>query len=121
MSEEISFETLCENPTIEGVFDIHPEEVLRFVGRLKLIDVRQPEEFTGELGHIAESELIPMEHLPEKLPSLDRNLAIVFICRSGARSGRATAFAHSLGFDTVYNMKGGMLFWNDLQLPIVKN
>lgn len=33
------------------------------------------------------------------------------VCRSGARSGQATAFLESQGFD-VTNMTGGMLEWN---------
>lgn len=118
---ELSLETLDENPTFQGVMDIHPREVQKIAAQVRLIDVRQPEEYAGELGHIQNATLMPLESVPEVIADLDRNNTYVFICRSGGRSGRAAAFAQSLGFDKVFNMKGGMLLWNQLQLPTVKD
>ena len=52
MSDSI-FNTLTENPNYAGVKDIEPEEVLEKKDSLTLIDVRRPDEYEGELGHIA--------------------------------------------------------------------
>lgn len=41
---------------------------------------------------------------------LDKNKPYIMICRSGGRSGQATAFLQSQGYD-VTNMTGGMLDW----------
>lgn len=79
---------------------------------LHLVDVRRPEEFTGELGHIPGSILKTLgPELDEYLRSEDRNKPILFICRSGARSANATLYAMELGYKSVYNLEGGMIDW----------
>lgn len=108
------------NPHFNDVFDVEPQDVLSNISDLKLIDVREPSEFTGELGHIDGSELVVLSTLPEKLSSLSQTKPIVFICRSGSRSAQASAFALSKGLTKTYNMRGGMILWNQLSLPIQK-
>lgn len=115
---QVHFENRIENPSFEGVFDVEPTELQTKLNQVKLIDVRQPDEFTGELGHIAGSELVVLDTLPDQLANLSKDHTIVFICRSGTRSARAAAFAKMNGYEHVYNMLGGMLLWNNLQLPV---
>jgi rhodanese-related sulfurtransferase len=43
---------------------------------------------------------------------------VVVVCRSGVRSTTAAAILTSLGFEDVSNLKGGMLAWHDLGLPV---
>lgn len=77
-----------------------------------LVDVRRDEEFNGELGHIPGSKLVTLgPALIEFLEATDKNKNIVFICRSGARSGQATSIALQMGFINVANMTGGMIKW----------
>lgn len=114
----VEFESKSENPNFEGVFDIAPGELQQKSGQVKMIDVRQPDEYVGELGHIAGAELIVLDTLPDQLENLPKDQTVVFICRSGARSAKATAYAMMNGFTNVYNMHGGMLSWNQLQLPV---
>jgi rhodanese-related sulfurtransferase len=116
--EVIQFTTKTENPNFDNVFDIAPAELQQVSSKVRMIDVRQPEEFVGELGHIHGAELIVLDQLPDKISNLSKNETIVFVCRSGARSGQATAFAKMNGFTHVYNMKGGMIAWNNLLLPV---
>lgn len=104
----------------EGVptLDIHAPEEL---GEYELIDVRRPDEFTGELSHIEGARLVTQgEELDHFLAAQDKNKKILFICRSGARSARATLQAMELGFRDVFNMEGGMLLWNEKGFPIKK-
>ncbi len=108
------------NPFFSDVDDVDPSEVHKNSNLLKLIDVRQPEEFTGELGHVPFSELISLSNLTSKADSLPKDKSIVFICRSGARSAQAASYAKSIGYTNVYNMAGGMILWNELKLPTEK-
>lgn len=117
MSNFHRFESAEENPFVPGVIDIQPTELWDKKSGVRMIDVRQPEEYTGELGHIPGTELMPLAEVPEKLQSIPKTDVIVFVCRSGGRSAQASAFAQSQGFEHVFNMKGGMLLWNDLKLP----
>lgn len=114
----VEFETKTDNPNYEGVFDIAPAELQQKSKLVKMIDVRQPDEFVGELGHIAGAELLVLNTLPDHLSSLPKDQTIVFICRSGGRSSQAAAYAVSNGYTNVYNMRGGMLQWNQLLLPV---
>jgi rhodanese-related sulfurtransferase len=82
--------------------------------------VREPEEYTGELGHISGCVLIPLKELPTRVAELEKykERHIVAICRAGVRSTTAAAILTGLGFEQVSNLKGGMLDWNDQNLPV---
>jgi glyoxylase-like metal-dependent hydrolase (beta-lactamase superfamily II)/rhodanese-related sulfurtransferase len=85
-----------------------------------LLDVRDADEYSGELGHVAGSRLIPLRELSERAGELEpyRHRPIVAICRAGVRSTTASAILTALGFDQVVNLRGGMVEWNDRGLPV---
>ncbi len=85
-----------------------------------VLDVREPEEYSDELGHIRGSRLIPLKTLPARAGELDalKTSEIVVVCRAGVRSSTAAAVLTGLGFEHVSNLKGGMLEWNDAGLPV---
>lgn len=83
-------------------------------GSFRMIDVRRPEEYTGELGHIEGSELVTLEtDFENMLPRWGTDETYVFICRSGRRSTDAALYAMQKGFKNVYNLEGGMIDWNE--------
>ena len=114
------FKQKLPNPNFDNVFDVTAEEVNSNVQNLTLIDVRQPEEYTGELGHIHNAQLVVLGEIPNQIKNIPTDKPVVFICRSGMRSAQASAYAYSLGIKNTYNMLGGMLLWNKLSLPIEK-
>lgn len=85
-----------------------------------VLDVREASEYKGELGHIAGSVLIPLRQLSDRAGELDahRGRQIVVVCRSGVRSTTAAAMLYGLGCERVYNLKDGMVEWNDRKLPV---
>ncbi len=113
--EKVQFESQEENLYFEGVFDIDPRELHAKKDSVLMVDVRQPEEYQGDLGHIPGSQLVALDELPEQIQNLPKNQTIVFVCRSGTRSARAAAFAIEHGYTNVYNLKGGMILWNELE------
>lgn len=111
--------------TVNGIPEVTVKDVLKAIDTKKdnllLIDVRRPDEFDGELGHIAGAKLLTLgEDLTKFLETNDRNAEIVFICRSGARSANATSESIKLGYKKSVNMIGGMLLWNEEKYPTVK-
>lgn len=116
-SQFVQFETREDNLHYEGVLDIDPRELAQKKNQVVLVDVRQMEEYVGDLGHIPGSKLIALDELPESMDQIPRNKTVVFVCRSGGRSARAAAFAMEQGYTEVYNLKGGMILWNELHLP----
>jgi rhodanese-related sulfurtransferase len=102
----------------DGVREVSPDDVHAARGSVTLIDVREPHEFTGELGHIPGAKLVPLGTVEEAATAWPKEDEIVVVCRSGARSGRATALLSSMGFARVYNMAGGMLAYGEQKLPV---
>lgn len=104
-----------------GIPEVSAENIKDFVGKVRMIDVRRPEEYTGELGHIPGAELVTLgPDLQNFLEKENQDQTIVFVCRSGARSGQATMFSQQIGYKKVYNLTGGMIRWNELKFPIEK-
>ena len=115
------FSSRTQNPDFPGVEDVSPTEVQSLKDQLALIDVRRPDEWVGELGHVKEAQLLTLDLLPQKVAELPKDKCIVFICRSGRRSAQAATFAKENGFANVFNMSGGMLAWNEANLEVVKD
>ncbi len=107
--------------TYAGVPELSPQWVRDHLGEIRsswrLIDVREEEEFNGELGHIDGAELVPLATLGEALSDGDRSACIVTICRSGGRSAQAALLLEKRGFERVANLAGGMIRWRDLEEP----
>ena len=85
-----------------------------------ILDVREPEEYTGELGHISGSLLVPLKDLTARANELEKHKDrhIIVVCRAGVRSTTAAAILTGLGFEQVSNLKGGMLDWNKNHLAV---
>lgn len=103
---------------VDEVPEITPDEFKTHLGKVTLIDVRRPEEFNGELAHIPGSKLVTLgPELDEFLKSHDLEDEVVFVCRSGARSGRATLQARAMGLSKCVNLQGGMILWHQKKFP----
>lgn len=75
---------------------------------LNLVDVREDDEVAE--GKIPGVIHIPLGSVESRMNELDKSKEYIMVCRSGGRSGRATEFLESQGYD-VTNMEGGMLAW----------
>jgi sulfur dioxygenase len=98
-----------------GVWEIDPHGLEELTGEhaeaVQILDVREPEEFTGPLGHIADAVLIPLGELAARTGELSRERPIVAVCRAGGRSAQATVILQQAGLKDVANLTGGMLRW----------
>jgi len=107
----------------QSLREISPEEVNRLqqnTQEMIIIDVRTPEEFTGELGHIPGAILRPLQQIENWEPEFSKDIdkKIIMVCRSGNRSSVSTQYLLDKGYKNVYNMSGGMRAWNKLAFPI---
>ena len=75
---------------------------------LNIIDVREVNEVAG--GKIPGAVNIPLGLIEFRMHELDKSKEYIIVCHSGGRSGRATQFLESYGFNVI-NMTGGMLSW----------
>lgn len=97
--------------TFAGIWEIQPRALEEHAANVQIVDVRQPDEFTGSLGRIAGATLIPLGELPARAGELARDRPVVCVCRSGARSAQASVLLRKAGFSDVANLAGGMLRW----------
>ncbi len=84
--------------------------------RALLIDVREPEEY--ELGHLANSRLLPLRDVVGAVEDLPRDRTVFLVSRSGRRSTRAMRLFVDVGFEKVFNLKGGILSWKARGRPL---
>lgn len=106
--------------TVTGVPEITVDWLAANPAAMRLVDVRERGEFTGELGHVDGAELVPLGIVAAKAIDWDRTAPLALICRSGGRSGRAALELERMGFRKVVSVAGGMLLWNRKALPISK-
>jgi sulfur dioxygenase len=78
---------------------------------VQVLDVREPAEFTGPLGHIRGATLLPLGELAARARELPKDKPIVAVCRAGSRSAQATTILQKAGFADIANLPGGMLRW----------
>lgn len=107
-----------EAPDGEAFHDVDPEFVSARRDMVALVDVREPLEFTGELGHVPGATLVPLATLIDTASAWDRDTDIVLVCRSGGRSARAASELARHGFRRLYNLRGGMVAWHAAHLPV---
>lgn len=84
-----------------------------------LLDVRTPEDYEGDQGHVAGSVLIPLEELEQRIEELGDYLEkpIVTICRTDRKSAKAAQILAQHGFADVHVVKMGMTDWNAKNYP----
>lgn len=84
-----------------------------------LLDVRTPNETAkGKIQDALEIDFRQAGFL-DLVNQLPKDKPVFVYCRSGNRSGQAMAKMVKLGFTEVYNLKGGILAWEDAGRPVI--
>ncbi len=97
--------------TFAGIWEIQPQSLEEAADKVQIIDVREPSEFEGPLGHIRGAVMIPLRELAKRNGEIDHERPVVAVCRSGARSAQATVILQQAGIKNAANLAGGMLRW----------
>jgi glyoxylase-like metal-dependent hydrolase (beta-lactamase superfamily II)/rhodanese-related sulfurtransferase len=97
--------------TFAGIWEVQPHWLEEHLRDVQIVDVREPDEFNGPLGHVPGARLIPLGALAKNTENLSKATPLVMVCRSGARSAQATVLLGKAGFEKVANLSGGMLRW----------
>jgi rhodanese-related sulfurtransferase len=78
-----------------------------------IVDVREPDEFKGPLGHIEGAINIPLGQLTtEWRKPDDRTYPLVAVCRTDTRSVKAADILRQSGIPNVKILRGGMEAWS---------
>jgi len=99
---------------------ISPAELQARMDTIQLIDVRTPQEFSsGHLKNAVNINYFDSDFL-QKMNALDKSKEVYIYCKSGNRSGSAAQKLEDAGFPKVYDLKGGIINWNQNKLETVK-
>lgn len=79
-------------------------------GKVQLIDVRTPGEYTSY--HAKGFKNIPLQQINNQLHQIKRDIPVVLMCASGARSAQAASLLAKNGYVNVYNFTGGIARYN---------
>ena len=111
----------CSNGQ-SGQTSLMPKEFEAKVAELSnavILDVRTPDEFNGGTIQNAINADITSYDFNNVVQALDKKQPIMVFCLSGGRSKDAARVLRNSGFETVYELKGGILKWNAENLPLV--
>ena len=98
--------------------EVRPAEVAELRGRgAVLVDVREDDEWTA--GHAPDAVHLPLGRVGEAAGRF-AGQAVLTVCRSGARSGRAAKTLAAAGVG-VHSVAGGMSAWAAAGLPVVRD
>ncbi|HRO76562.1 MAG TPA: rhodanese-like domain-containing protein [Crocinitomicaceae bacterium] len=88
------------------------QQVLTKNKSIQLVDVRTPEEFAE--GHLENAVNININssNFAKQVEKLDKSKPVYIYCRSGGRSRTAGATLEKMGFKEIYDLKGGILYWD---------
>ncbi len=107
---------------LSPVPELGPAEAIRLINDRDplVLDVREPAEYKG--GRIGQALHVPVGKLTAELERLgkDHDRPVLVYCRSGNRSLRAATLLRKAGFTEVYHLAGGILAWENANLPLTR-
>ena len=106
------------NVTFAGIPEVEPDWVARHLDEICVLDVRSEAEYSGDLGYIEGSILIPLDQLRDRIREVPTDKPVVAMCQSGKRSSMATQILKASGIEDVANVPGGLIHWSRLALPL---
>ncbi|MGY1704779.1 rhodanese-like domain-containing protein [Geodermatophilus sp. SYSU D00697] len=84
-------------------------------GAALVVDVREPD--GHRLGHVPGAHDLPLSVPADLLPQLPKRQPVDVTCRTGGRSGRATALVRAAGIDAT-DVAGGTDAWIPSGRPV---
>lgn len=83
----------------------------------QVIDVRTPKEFAT--GHLPNAVNINFNDtaFASNIAALDKSKPVFVYCLAGGRSANAAKKMEEAGFTTIYDLKGGVMAWQNNNMP----
>lgn len=107
---------------LSGIRAVGPAEATRMINHdhAVLVDMRPEKDFSA--GHIVNALHVPSsDNQGEGKLSTYRERPVIVYCRSGQQSSHYCGRLKKQGYETVYNLKGGIQAWQQANLPVSKN
>lgn len=84
-----------------------------------VLDLRSKEAFSQ--GHIVNAKNVPQDEFEARRDSVlgSTTKPVLAVCNSGASSTKTVTLLRQAGFESAFNLKGGMAAWSQAGLPVV--
>ena len=84
-----------------------------------VVDIRSADAFAR--GHIVNAKNIPADEFDAKMAQLEKfkSQPVIAVCDNGITAMRTVTALRNAGFESAYNLKGGMTGWSQAGLPVV--
>jgi rhodanese-related sulfurtransferase len=113
---------LAYNLTVGDKGSVDPAAATELINHkdAAVVDVRPAADFAK--GHIINAQNVPMNGFKNQIGSLQKlkEAPVVVTCRSGSQSSMACDLLRKAGFAEVYNLRGGVLAWQNANLPLTR-
>jgi len=102
--------------------DVTPEKFSELANEpgAVILDVRSAFEFGGDKIAGAQNISYTSSGFGQYIGKLDKSKTYLVYCASGSRSVGAVKQMKSMGFENVYNLKGGIEHWRSAGMPVVR-
>jgi len=103
-----NYDVTCgiSSPAIKEITALELKRMIDEKEDFQLIDVREKAEFDiTNLG----AELIPLNTIIENQHKISKEKIVIIHCKAGTRSAKAIQQLQDIGFDNLYNLKGGII------------
>jgi len=90
---------------------VTPDDFAKLQKRgVRIVDVRTEAEYAG--GHIPGAENVPLSSFATTSAAWDPAEPVALYCATGSRSAEAMQMLTAQGFETVYDLSGGIIAWS---------
>jgi rhodanese-related sulfurtransferase len=104
-----------ESANTQGILSLE-EAYKEYQADAYFLDIRSEEEW--EAYHIPNTNLIPLNVLPQHLEEIPQDEIVIIVCRSGNRSQQGRDYLIESGYTNVFSMAGGLESWMEMGFPI---
>jgi rhodanese-related sulfurtransferase len=94
----------------ESILPIELAERMKNGESINLIDVREP--YEHEIAKIDEAKLLPLSKFNDWIGDLKPENEVIVMCHHGIRSANLCMFLLRNGFESVFNLEGGIDLWS---------
>ena len=84
-----------------------------------LVDVREADEVAVLRFDVPNILYIPLSEFETRYNEIPKDIKVVMVCKSGARSLRAAGYLVNHGYEHVVNMKHGIIRWVQKGFPTI--
>lgn len=86
-----------------------------------VVDLRAKKEFDS--GHIVDAINLPFNRWQQQQQTLDeyRETPLILVCKMGQQSSHVAKKLRGEGFTDVYRLGGGLMEWQQAQMPLIRS